>query len=254
MESLRKPLFIVALALMLIVVLVELGTAGVVGSAIESAGDIGDLVPPSGDLRSAFDGLDASDLSSFDADKPPGLAIRYMVLVDGVLFFTLALIGLSLLIGDRLQARIQGIITLIFSVLIIITAIALILAALAKLLLMIALFLAIPFGTLAYLAIYGFFSRGGASALLGLVMTLKIAFGICLVLAHQRFLENKGLVLIVITSFLGNVIVSFLHGIVPGFLVSVTDALAAIVVGILGVVWAIILLVGAIISVIKALG
>ena len=38
-------------------------------------------------------------------------------------------------------------------------------------------------------------------AALSLLMTLKLVFAVCLVLAHQRFLQNKGLVLIIITSF-----------------------------------------------------
>jgi MFS superfamily sulfate permease-like transporter len=51
-------------------------------------------------------------------------------------------------------------------------------------------------------------------------MTLKIPFGVCLVLAQQRFRQNKGLVLMVLTFFVATAIVSFLHGLVPGFLVS----------------------------------
>jgi hypothetical protein len=50
-----------------------------------------------------------------------------------------------------------------------------------------------------------------------------------------------------------NLIISFLHGFVPIILVSITDAIGAIIVGILAVIWAIILLVFAIISVIKAI-
>jgi hypothetical protein len=97
---------------------------------------------------------------------------------------------------------------------------------------------------LIYLAVYGFFNRGGAGITLGLLMTLKIAFGVCLVLAQQRFLQNRGLVLMVLTSFAATAIISFLHGLVPGFLVSITDAIGAIIVAIPAVIWAIFLLFG----------
>ena len=61
------------------------------------------------------------------------------------------------------------------------------------------------------------------------------------------------MVLIIITSLVANLIISFLHNFVPIPLVSITDAIGAIVVAILAVIWAIVLLVGAIISIIKAI-
>jgi hypothetical protein len=129
----------------------------------------------------------------------------------------------------------------------------LIFVALAKLLLMVALFLAIPFGTIAYLIIWGDFPKGTAALILSLLMLFKIAASICLPIAHQRFLVAKGLILMILTSFLATIIVSFLHGIVPTVLVSITDALAAIIVGIIALIWAIIILVGSIIATVQAL-
>jgi hypothetical protein len=181
------------------------------------------------------------------------MAIPYMALLDGLLLFTIALMSVGMLVRERIHSRIQGAATLLFSLLIIIAAIGLILVAVATLLMMIALLLAVPFGTLVYLVRYGFFNRGGASVALGLLMSLKLGFAICLALAQQRFLENKGLVLLILTSFVANVIVSFLHGIVPRFLVSITDGVGAIVVAVLAALWAIFLLVGSIGSVVKAL-
>ncbi len=150
---------------------------------------------------------------------------------------------------ERLQGKVQGVVTLIFSIIVILLGIGLIFGALALLILMISLLLSVPFGTLVYLIVWGFFNTGGASAALALIMALKILFVIALIIAQQRFLQNKGLVLLVLTSLVASIIVSFLHGIVPFFLVSITDAVAAIIVGILAVIWAVVLLVGAIISV-----
>ena len=254
MERLRTLFFVVALALIGLVVLAEMGSLGVLRGVEQQATAIGALIPQDGEVRDAYEDLDDDELDRILAqDKPPGLAVPYLALVDAILLFTVALMGVGLLIGERVHARVQGVATLLFSIFLILTAIGLIVAALIELVLMVAMFLAVPFGTLAYLVIYGFFNRAGAIAALGLLMMLKLGFSICLAVAHQRFLQNKGLVLMIITSFLGNIIISFLHGIVPGFLVSITDAVAAIIAGILAVLWAIFLLVGSVISVVKAL-
>lgn len=255
MERLRKGFFAAALVCIAIAVLVEVGSLGVLRTG--GNGNLNAVVPADGEVREAFEAFenaDPSDLEQLqDQDKPPGRAIPTMGLLDGIVLFTAALIGVSLIVRERIQGRVQGVVTLIFSLLTLIGSALAAIAAVAAVMLMVALFLAVPFGTLAYLALYGFFNRGGASAALGLLMMLKIGFAVCLVLAHQRFLQNKGLVLLIITSFLGNVIVSFLHGIVPGFLVSITDGIAAIVVAVLAVIWAVVLLVGSVPSVIKAL-
>lgn len=255
MDTLRKPLFVAALILIAIVVVVELGAVEFLRAPVGQAAQLNDLIPPSGELRDAFDELDADEVRAIlTQDKPPGLAIRTLALVDGILLFTVGLMAVSLLIGEHLHGRLQGIVTLVVALLLLLGALALILTvALPLLLLMVSLFLAAPFGTLAYLAVYGFFNRGGASVILGLILTLKIAFVVCLVLAQQRMLQNKGLVLMILTSFLATVVVSILHGIVPGFLVSITDVVAAIVAAILAAIWAIFMLVFSLSSVVKAL-
>jgi hypothetical protein len=184
--------------------------------------------------------------------KPPGLGIRYLALIDGILLFTVGLIALSLRIKREAHARIQGAATAVFAVILLGLSVVLIIVAIAKLTLMIALLLAFPFGTIIYLAVYGFFNVGGAALVLGLLMTLKIACGACLFVAHQGFLKNKGLVLMILTSLLAGVIVTFLHSLVPGILASITDAIAAIVVGILAAIWLIALLIGSVPAIIAA--
>jgi VanZ family protein len=119
--------------------------------------------------------------------------------------------------------------------------------------LMVTLLLAVPFGTLIYLIGYGSFDRGLATAVLSVIMTLKLGFAVCLILAHQGFVKMKGLVLIILTSIAAGIVVSFLHGVVPGILVSITDAIAGIVVGILAALWALFFLIGSIPSIVKSL-
>jgi hypothetical protein len=227
--DIRKIPLIITAALLVVCVLIELSSA-------------------------AFLKTDAADTAGVsNTSDAPGLGIPYLALVDGLLAYTLIMMVLTFVLNANVQAKLQAVLTLILSFFLVLGSIVLIFVALAKLLLMVALFFAIPFGTIAYLAIWGDFPRGAAAAILSLLMLLKIIASICLPIAHQRFLVAKGLILMILTSFLCMIIVSFLHGIVPTPLVSITDALAAIIVGIIALIWGIVVLVGAIIATVQAL-
>ncbi len=252
-QVLRRPLFLIALALLALAVLAELGSLALVPGA-PATGGMEALVGGDAEMREALEELSGEERRALlDQPKPPGLAIAYLALLDGVLLFSVGLMGASLLVPERVHGRLQGALTLVFALLILLGGIALVVAAIALLILMLSLLLAAPFGTLAYLALYGFFDRSGAAVVLGVVMALKLGFAVCLVLAHQRFLQNRGLVLLIVTSLIGNVVIGFLHGFVPGFLVSITDALAAIVVAVLALLWALFFLIGSIGAVFRAI-
>jgi hypothetical protein len=253
--ELRTPFLVAALVLAVLLVGAELGTSFFEGdptprSAMRAAVD--DQV-----AKGEIDEDDAEDaleqMTKRAARKPPGLGVPYLALVDGLLLMTLLLVSLGVLVPERVHGRIQGLITLIVSLLVLLGSIGLAFLALGKLLVMVALLLATPFGTLAYVAVWGFFARPEAATILGFLLLLKVILVVCLVLAHQRFLQNKGLVLLLVTSLLANVIVAFLHGLVPLLLVSITDAVAAIVNAILAIVWALVLLIGALVSILKLL-
>ena len=183
-------------------------------------------------------------------DEPPGIAIPALALLDVQLLFATAIYGVGVILPQALMGRVQGIASLILSILLILGSIVAIFAALTLLLLMLAL-IASFFGIVVYVAVFGDFGRSQAAIILSVLLVAKIAVGALLVLAHQRFLQNKGLVLLVLTSLIANVVVGLLHGLVPIVLVSVTDAIAAIIVSILALIWAIGLLVGAIIAIIR---
>ena len=252
-DRLRTPFFILALILMFLVALVETGTAlpGVLGGSHIPLTSF--QLPPQ--VSSATLNSDQQNelTQASQGSRPSGFGISSLALLDSIVLLTVLLMGAALIIPARLQGRVQGIVTLLFSLLLIGLALRQILLALASLILMIALLLSVPFGTIIYLIIYGSFNRAGADVALSLIMLLKFGFSGSLVLAQQRVLQSKGLILLVATSFLSTLIVSFLLGLVPGFLVSITDAIAAIVVGIIAIIWAIILLVGAIIAILKAI-
>ncbi|MBI5667956.1 MAG: hypothetical protein HZC41_08090 [Chloroflexi bacterium] len=247
MDSLRKPFLILAVILSVVIVLLEVGSLALPDNT-------GTLSPAqfadNPELLAAFLEV-ATQANNAADDRPPGMGISYMALVDAEVLLTIGLIGASLIVPARLQARVQGFVTCGFSCLVILGTIGLVFLALGLLILMVSLFLAVPFGTIAYLALYGFFNRGGASAMLALLMLLKLGMGASLIIAQQRFLQNKGLVLLIITSLVCNVIISFLHGLVPIILVSITDAIAAICMGIIAIIWAILLLIGAVMSILK---
>ncbi len=227
LDSMRRPIFIVALIVIFLTVMVELGSIAALN-----------LPPQAGSPLNV---------------APTGKAIPAMAFLDGLIFFASLIIGIALIIPERVQSKVQGIVTLIFSILLILGCIGVIIADIVLLMLMVSLLMAVPFGTIAYFAIWANFDTNGARVALSLLMTLKIIFAVCLVLAQQRFLQNKGLVLIIVTSLVSNLIIAFLHGFVPGFLVSITDDIAAIIVCVLAIIWAVVYLIGGIISVIKVI-
>src|SRR5437764_1329896 len=65
--------------------------------------------------------------------SPPGLGINYLALVDAVVLFTVVLMAVGLVVPPRIQGRVQGVATLIFSILLILLAIILLFIAIAKL-------------------------------------------------------------------------------------------------------------------------
>ena len=249
--NLHKPFFIAALVCILLCVLVEIGASLFLPRAVASRANIEASLHTEG----AQGSVSVQDVLKMQSGNPPtpGLGIPYQALVDGLLLFTLLLMSTSLVLPDSLQGQVQGVVSLVCAVLTLLAGIVMLFAAVGLLLLMVSLFLAAPFGTIAYLALWGFFNRGDAAITLGLLMLLKLAAALCLVMAQPRFIQNKGLVLLFVTSVLSTALVSFLHGFVPSPLVSITDALGAIIVALLGLLWAVVLLVGAIISVIRVI-
>ena len=224
MDRLRTPFLVAAAVVSLLIVLVELASLAWIG------------------------GGGSSKLPT------PGLGIPYLALVDGIVLFTVTLLALAVFASADILGMVQGIATVIASLLLLIASVVLIFTALLLLTLMVTLLLAVPFGTIAYMATYGDFDVSAARLTLGALMALKIATVVLIFLAQQRFITVKGLVLLLLTSLLANIVVSFLHGLpVPGFLVSILDAIAAIVVAIIAVIWSLVKLIGSIPGAVKGL-
>ena len=257
MDQLRKPFLVLSLVAIGLVVLICIGSNLVTGpppaaSRINSA-----LSNP--DIQAQLAARDISlndardELNDAPSEDPPGLAIPYLALVNGILLLVLFLTTLPILVGDRITGTVQGVASIIGGLLGLIGGIVMAILAFTKLMLMVSLFLAVPFGTLAYLAIFGSFDTGGAAAITTMVMLLQVGAAILLLLAQERFLKSKGLVLLFATAILLTFVVSLLHGIVPGILASITDALGALIVAILGAIWSLVLLIGGIIAALRLL-
>lgn len=245
-QDLRRPFFVAAIVVSAVVVLAELGLSALVG------GNPVGLVPVDVAADLGVDPDVAAD-ASLGASAPPGSGIAYLALVDGLLFFTLALLGTSLVLSHRAYGRAQGIVTLVVSFLWILGGLVTALLALAQLLLMVGLFVAVPFGTLAYLAIWGFFPVGDAALVLGLVLLLKIVLCGLLLAAQQRFVLVKGLVALVAVSVLLQLVLGLIHGFLPRPVVAIGDQLWALVTAVVAIVWALVMLIMSIPAVVNAL-
>jgi len=228
LDDLRRPLFIVALVLIGLAMLIELGATQIIGRA-------------------------AAAVPAAQAHAE-GLGVSSLAVLDALVILTVGLMAMSLLLPERVHGRVQGLVTLLVSLLVLLASLGLLFMAIQLVILMLGLLLAPIFGTIAYMVIFGHFDRNGAAVILSLLISLKFGFAICLMLAHQRFLENKGLVLLVACSIVAVLIVTFLHGLVPRFLVSITDAVGAIVVAVLALIWAITFFFGSLKSIAKAVG
>ncbi|MEH1029323.1 hypothetical protein ACWD6L_06965 [Micromonospora profundi] len=240
MGDLRKPFLLLALVAVTLVVLVEVGS-----SLLTGGGDA------TGALRAGAVDLGV-EVDAGAISEPSGRGTSYLALIDAVALWTTGLFCLSLVLPERTQGRIQGVATLIFSILLLLGSLVLLIIAFVELTIMVSLFVAVPFGTLAYLALWGFFPVGEASLLLGLVLVLKLVWVAMLLLAQPRFLQNKGLVLLALTTLLCTVVLEFLHRLVPVVVVSILDDVGALVFAIVAIVWGLVLLIGSIPAIVKS--
>jgi hypothetical protein len=228
LDTFRAPFFFLALIALVLAVAVELG----LGAILEDAQRIAN--------------------TSMDAGAP-GLGIRYLAILDFLLLFGVSMIALGYLLPRSFVGRVQGIVALVVSFLGCLGTIALAFAALSLLILMVTLLLSAPFGTIAYIAVWGHFPVDDANVVLALIMFLKLAFCVLLLLAQQAFLKRKGLVLLIALSLGATWLVTFLIGFPPSLLSSIADAIAALIIAIIGIIWLIPVIIGSLVAVIRAI-
>lgn len=251
---LRTPLFIAATIMFLIAVSLEAGsgwfvgyfddgTAAVAASVDEYLASLDLDEDDAEQAREDFDRLSAED-------KPPGIGITALLAVDAIVGFGVLMRLLELVIPLHIHSRVRLVLGLILSLVVIIGGLIALFALIAYLLVMVSMFLAAPFGTIAYLAIWGSFDTGAAAGVLMGIVVAKVAYIVLLVLSQQRYLQRKMILLFWLCSLLATIVVIIMHGIVPSILVSITDCIAAIVAVIIALVLAIIELLGGLVGVV----
>lgn len=229
MTTVRRPFLVVTVVLLLVAFAIEAGSRLWIVAPVQSA------VAPDGTPR-------------------PGLGIPSLAVVDLLLVVSTTIVALVAIgVPPRIVGRVQGIATAIIAFLSILAAIGLLFAAIGLLILMVGLLMSVPFGTAIYMGAFGSFPRGAAAGTLGLLLALKLVAALCLVLGTFQALKARSLVLMFLTSIGLTLLLTFLHGLPPRFLASITDAVGAIIAFILAIIWGIVYLVGGIISFLKNL-
>lgn len=252
LDALNRPLFLLALIAWFLVVLVEIGSSFLPVPEPTAIQMHAQMVREQPDDPPSLADVEQMKRERDKEPPRPGYAITCLIFFDGMAFLGFFWMGAGLLFPKRRVAQAQAITSLFISLIAIIAGIIVAIIIFILLTVMIGLLLAVPFGTLAYLAIWGFFNTGAAAGTVGLLLFLKIATAVLLILAHRDFIKNKGLVILLLISLGLTFLISFLHGFPPGILVSITDAIAALIILIVSIIWSILVFIGAIMATIKA--
>ena len=197
----------------------------------------------------------AAELGSrwIGAETPPGLALPALALVDGLLAWTGLLLASATVLSQDWHSRLRILLTILLCLVLLLGAVVMIRAAFGKLMLMVSLILAVPFGPIAYAALFGRFETAGVMAALSVATLARASFLGLLLLASWRYLGNRTLVLLTATGFLGGLVISATFAFLPGVLHSIGDAVCAILLGIIAFVWALVLLVRSLPGLVKLL-
>ena len=177
---------------------------------------------------------------------PPGYGLEADGLYLWVVFFSILISLIGMLITKASVHRVGIIISLINSIIVIFISIFLIVQAILKLIIMIGLLLALPFGPLIYMAIYGAFPKGPVLTLGGLGLLCKIVAAVLLWIGGSQMIRIKSATLLLITGFVTFFIIEFGLGFVPVIFCSIADAIIGIIIAIVVIIWSIFILIGSI--------
>ncbi len=223
MDALRKPFFFFAILTMALVVIFEIAALGYIQNPVATN------------------------------DATSSLTILYLALVDGALLYTIIWMGIALLPQRFVISRVQTILTLVLSFFSALGTIALVFITFGLIMLMVGLLLAIPFGTIAYFIKFADFPADIAVGALSFIMLLKLFFVVFLALAHQGFLKNKSIIILIALSLGLTWFGSFLIAFPPSFLASITDAVAALIIAVIAFVRFVLLCISSSIGIVRSL-
>ena len=177
---------------------------------------------------------------------PPGYSLEADGLYLWVVFFSILISLIGMLITKASVHRVGMIISFINSIIVIFISIFLIVQAILKLIIMFGLLLALPFGPLIYMAIYGAFPKGPVLILGGLGLLCKIVAAVLLWIGGSQMIRIKSATLLLITGFVTFFIIEFGLGFVPVIFCSIADAIIGIIIAIVVIIWSIFILIGSI--------
>lgn len=228
MELIRKPFIVAALVLFATAFVIEAGSRLWVEATV-------------------------TGVSPANAPRP-GLGIPSLAALDVLVLLSLVVLTLVVVgVPARIVGRIQGIAAVIIAFFGLLGSLILLFTTIAALMLMVGLLVATPFGTAVYIALFGSFTRSSAAVTLGAVLLMKLVGTFCLFLGSAQIFKSKLTVLLLACSIGLTFLLTFLHGFPPRALASITDAIGAIIIFIVAIVWAVIFLVSGIISVVRNL-
>ena len=209
-------------------------------------------------LAIAIEGMSATLLPEYKASSAvaapaaAGLGIRSLIFLDVIIAYVVGLILLEFFPPvAAMFSRVQGPVTLVLSAIGALASLVFVIAAINLITLMLALLLSPPFGTVAYFAVWGTFNKTPSRIVVDLALFLKIVGVAFVLVSYPSFLKNRKLMLLLLCSVGLTFVLGLLHALPPSFLVAITDALGAIITGIVALVWMIAFLIGAIFAIIR---
>jgi hypothetical protein len=171
----------------------------------------------------------------------PGVGIKSLGLINLLMAFVMMLMLLEkVTVWQRLGPKVLGAVTAVLTFIGLLMAVFLIIKTITLFFLMIGLLFSPPFGTIAYFSTWGDFPSRDAKQILSVVMVLQVGGLLAAVLVNPTLLKNIWLVLLGGTAIGLTFLLGLLHGLPPKFVVSITDAIGAIIAGIVSAIWMII--------------
>jgi hypothetical protein len=187
------------------------------------------------------------------SEDRPGLGLAALFFFDILVIYTFAMLAFQIVGLGAISGRVQFATALIVSILGLLGGIVLVTGAIAALTAMVALLLAVPFGTIVYMAIFGHFDTDASRAILSMVMLLKLVGLAMIAFATPGILNNRSVLVLSGVSVLFTFALGFLHAFPPNFLASIADAIGAIVFGIVGTIWMLLLLFSGLASLVRTI-
>ena len=183
----------------------------------------------------------------------PGIGIKSLSLINLLMAFTMTLMMLEMVPAwQRIGPKVLGVITAVLTFIGLLFAVFWIYKAFSLFFLMIGLLFSPPFGTAAYSLNWGRFPTVGAKKILSVVMFLQVGGLLAAVLVNPTLIKNVGLVFLGGTAIGLTVLLGFLHALPPSFVVSITDAVGAIIACIVSSIWMLIFCFSGVKSTIKS--